>query len=179
MYLFQMIFAPPVMLIDYETNKCLTQRKQQERQYFAAYMCKDSYHWWGPNTLGTVYTEVGKFSLPARTRVLVADTCSARSNLSAAKTVHRAAWWQSQGLNKKKKNWIYLFSYLHTARQHGVKDVSSLFHDSHILRGGVSALAVLDRVDEAVSELAQWAQQILFNETHHVVVWEERQNETG
>lgn len=36
-----------------------------------------------------------------------------------------------------------------------MKDVSSLFHDSHILGGRVSALAVLDRVDEAVSELVQ------------------------
>lgn len=51
-----------------------------------------------------------------------------------------------------------------------MKDVSSLLHDSHILGGGVSALAILDGVDEAVSELVQRAQQILFNETHHVVV---------
>lgn len=36
-----------------------------------------------------------------------------------------------------------------------MEDVSSLLHDSHIFGGGVGALAVLDGVDEAVSELAQ------------------------
>lgn len=64
----------------------------------------------------------------------------------------------------------HLFYYLHKAGKHGVKDVSSLFHDSHIPGGGVSALAILDGVDEAVSELAQRAQQILFDETDHVVI---------
>lgn len=58
-------------------------------------------------------------------------------------------------LKKKEKAAPILFSYLHTARQHGVKDVSSLFHDSHIPGGGVGALAVLDGVDKAVSELVQ------------------------
>lgn len=61
-------------------------------------------------------------------------------------------------------------SYLHTPGQHGMKDVRSLFHDSDIFGSGVSALAVLDGVDEAVSEFAQWAQQVLFNETDHAVI---------
>lgn len=102
---------------------------------------------------------MGKSSLPARTRVLEADTWRARSNLSSANTVSSTGLREiqcanySNEINERKKK--HLFSYLHKAGQHGVKDVSSLFHDSHILGGGVSALAVLDGVDEAVSELAQ------------------------
>lgn len=36
-----------------------------------------------------------------------------------------------------------------------MKDVRSLLHDSDVFGSGVSALAVLDGVDEAVSEFAQ------------------------
>lgn len=57
--------------------------------------------------------------------------------------------------NKKQTGPFSLHSYLHTTGQHGMKDMRSLLHDSDIFGSGVSALAVLDGVDEAVSEFAQ------------------------
>lgn len=47
-----------------------------------------SYQWWDPDSSGTVYTEAGKSSLPARTRVWEADTWSALSNLSSVETIN-------------------------------------------------------------------------------------------
>lgn len=60
--------------------------------------------------------------------------------------------------------------YLHTPNQHCMKYMRSLLHDSHVFGGGVSTLAVLDGVDEAVAEFAQRAQQIPLDEVDHAVV---------
>lgn len=51
-----------------------------------------------------------------------------------------------------------------------MKDMRSFFHDSDISRRGVSALAVLYGVDEAVSEFAQGSQKILLDEVDHAVI---------
>lgn len=82
--------------------------KAAERKTAAC--CRDSYHWWGPNRCGTVYTEVEKSSPPAHTRVLEADTCSAQNNLSSAETVgNRAACWEFRHAKKLYK-YICLFT---------------------------------------------------------------------
>lgn len=44
-------------------------------------------------------------------------------------------------------------NYLNTTSQHLIEDVSSLLHDSDILHRGVSALSILDGVNEAVPKL--------------------------
>lgn len=64
---------------------------------------------------------------------------------------------------------------LNTASQHLVKDVSPFLHDADVVRRRVGALAVLDGINEAVSELLDGPQQILLDEVHHAVVcgWEE------
>ena len=63
--------------------------------------------------------------------------------------------------------------YLYAAGQHGVQDMRSVLHDAYVPGGGVSTLAVLDGVDEAVPELLQRTQQVLLDEAHHAVVWED------
>lgn len=64
---------------------------------------------------------------------------------------------------------------LNTASQHLVEDVSPFLHDANVVRRGVGTLAVLDGINEAVSELLDRPQQILLDEVHHAVVcgWEE------
>lgn len=52
--------------------------------------------------------------------------------------------------------------------------MGSFFHESDVLRRGIGALAVLNGVDEAVSELAERAQKVVLDEIHHAVIWESR-----
>lgn len=59
---------------------------------------------------------------------------------------------------------------LNTAGQHLVEDVSPFLHDADVVQRGVGALAVLDGINEAVSELLHGPQQILLDEVHHAVV---------
>lgn len=53
-----------------------------------------------------------------------------------------------------------------------MKYVSSFFHESDVLRCGIGTLAILDGVDEAVSELTKRTQKIVLNEIRHAVIWE-------
>lgn len=62
------------------------------------------------------------------------------------------------------------FLHLNTTNQHGVKNMCSLLHDSDVSGCGVSALAVLYGVDEAVPELFKRAQKILLNKIHHTMI---------
>lgn len=48
--------------------------------------------------------------------------------------------------------------------------MSPFLHDADVVQRGVGALAVLDGINEAVSELLDGAQQILLDEVHHAVV---------
>lgn len=66
-------------------------------------------------------------------------------------------------------------SNLNTASEHLVEDVSPFLHDADVVRRGVGTLAVLDWIDESVSELLDGPQQVLLDEVHHAVVceWEE------
>lgn len=61
-------------------------------------------------------------------------------------------------------------SNLNTASQHLVENVSPFLHDADIVQRRVGALAVLDGINEAVSELLDRPQQILLDEVHHAVV---------
>lgn len=65
-----------------------------------------------------------------------------------------------------------LVSDLHASSQHSVKHMGSFFHESDVLRRGIGTLAVLNGVDEAVSELAERAQKVVLDEIHHAVIWE-------
>ena len=60
--------------------------------------------------------------------------------------------------------------YLDTAGEHFIQDVSAFLHNSHVDKGGVSALAILDGVDEAIPKLFDGAQEVLLDEVHHAVV---------
>lgn len=51
-----------------------------------------------------------------------------------------------------------------------MEDVCAPLHDSNISGRGVGALAILDGIDKAVSELSQGAQEVLFDEVDHAVV---------
>lgn len=64
-------------------------------------------------------------------------------------------------------------SHLNASGQNGVENMCTLLHDADVSGGGVSTLAVLDGVDEAVSKLVQGAQEVLFDEIHHAVVCRE------
>lgn len=61
-------------------------------------------------------------------------------------------------------------SYLNTASQHLIEDVSPFLHHSDIHQGGVCALTILDGVDESIPEFLNWAKQILLNEVNHAVI---------
>ena len=66
---------------------------------------------------------------------------------------------------------LYLFlSDLNTSTEELMEDVDSFLHQSDIRRGGISTLAVLDGVNEAVPKLTQRTQQVLLYEIHHTVV---------
>ncbi len=54
-----------------------------------------------------------------------------------------------------------------------MEDVGATLHDADVVVGRVGALAVLDRVGEAVGELPLVAQQVGFDELHHAVVLDE------
>lgn len=64
----------------------------------------------------------------------------------------------------------WILFYLHTSGQHSVKYMRSLLHDSDVFWRGVGTLAVLDRVDEAVSEFTERAEKILLDEVDHAVI---------
>lgn len=71
-------------------------------------------------------------------------------------------------------------AYLDASGQHLVENVRPFLHDAHVDHRGVGALAVLDGVDETVPELFHRAQQVLFDEVYHAVVWggEKKEAET-
>lgn len=81
-------------------------------------------------------------------------------------------WWGFHKKNLKRvKVWVFFLIYLNTASQHLIEDVSSFLHDADVVQRGVSALAILDGINEAVSELFDGTKQILLDEVHHAVVW--------
>lgn len=81
-------------------------------------------------------------------------------------------------INRSQGDAVLVF-HLHASSQHGVKYMGSFFHDSHVLRRGIGALAVLNGVDEAVSELAKGAQKVRLDEIHHAVIWEKESSTQG
>lgn len=65
---------------------------------------------------------------------------------------------------------LLFLSYLHTSGQHRMEHVRSLLHDPDVSGRGVGALAVLNGVDETVSEFTQRSQEVLLDETDHAVI---------
>ena len=59
---------------------------------------------------------------------------------------------------------------LHCSRQQLVQNVGSLFHQSDIKGGGVSALAVCDGVHKTVCELSGCSKEVRLHKVDHCVV---------
>lgn len=60
--------------------------------------------------------------------------------------------------------------HLDTAGQHLIKDVCPLLHNPDVMRRRVGTLAILNGVNEAVSELFDGSKQVLLYKVHHAVV---------
>lgn len=60
--------------------------------------------------------------------------------------------------------------YLDTASEHLIKNVSPLLHNPDVLKSGVGALAILNWINETISELLNRPEKVFLDEVHHAVV---------
>lgn len=75
--------------------------------------------------------------------------------------------------SKKKQSQKVKDFYLDTASEHLIKNVSPLLHNPDVLKSGVGTLAVLNWINETISELLNRPKKVFLDEVHHAVVCKE------